>query len=166
MRRSQARVLVTIPYLLLSFSRLAGQLPESQEQFTQGDLRGRIVCPNGSGQIFSCDQDRDESAQSYALETAGGKLYFFLSADPQTKMFSDRRVRARELEITVRLLPDKRVEIIQIHSIKAGRSHRIFYYCDTCSITSFEPGPCYCCYQNFELRETPVPDSLTRLSPC
>ena len=143
-------------YLLLSPRFLAVAQSPDVAQSDPVVLRGRIACLSPSGQISSCHRDNDGSEPSYALETSIGKLYRFSSTDSLTKMFSDHRVRARELEITARLDSDDRLKIIRIHSVKAGKLYRIFYYCNICSITGFEPGPCYCCYQEFELKETPV----------
>ncbi len=118
-------------------------------------LKGRIVClsssdPSGSQEV-ECG-----SEGLFALSTPEGKVYRFLTEDAKTAMFLDPRVRQRLLQIRGRLTSTNALEIIKIQSIREGRLHDLYYRCEVCHITAFDPGPCWCCQDDFEFRETPA----------
>lgn len=117
-------------------------------------LRGRIVCVGASGLQLSTN-DCDQPDNLLALKTSEGMLYPILHNDSRAKMLRDPRVRARELEVTAWLRPGSKLETVKIYSVREGILHEIHYRCDVCNITVQEPGPCWCCQQEFELRETP-----------
>lgn len=116
-------------------------------------IRGRVVCldSGGSADAIGCN----ESSNNFGLVSADGKRYKFLSSDSSTAMFADSRVRQRELQITAKLLPDDRLEIVTVQSIREGKLYDIHYFCELCNITAYAPGPCVCCRQELEFRETP-----------
>ncbi len=118
-------------------------------------LKGRIVClsssdPSGSQQVECGSEDL------FALSTPEGKVYRFLTEDAKTAMFQDPRVRQRLLQIRGRLTSTNELEIIKIQSLLEGRLHDLYYRCEVCHITAFDPGPCWCCQDDFEFRETPA----------
>jgi len=41
-------------------------------------------------------------------------------------------------------------------AVKDGALHHLHYRCDVCNITTYAPGPCWCCGAPFELREGPA----------
>src|SRR5438128_839135 len=51
---------------------------------------------------------------------------------------------------------DRRLEVVELHTVHDGKMHRISYYCQVCNIWSSKPGLCVCCLQPVELREIPV----------
>lgn len=118
-----------------------------------GEWRGRIVCLDDMGQRRACVSD----ARRFGLEGEGGEVHPFLGSDPLARMFRDPRVRQRELLVRGRLGPEGILELIKVYSIKDGTLHDLFYFCEVCNITAYEPGPCPCCRKDMELRETPVP---------
>jgi len=120
-------------------------------------VRGRIVCLDEAGRRMNGDGDRSESPGAFALVGSDGKLYSFLPDDPETAVFTDKRVRQRELQITARLHPQDRLEIIKIQSIREGKLYDIYYFCEVCNITAYAPGLCSCCREDMEFRETPAP---------
>lgn len=116
-------------------------------------IRGRVVCldSRSRGDSIGCT----DSGNNFGLMSADGKRYEFLSSDSSTAMFADSRVRQRELQITAKLLPDNKLEIVTVQSIRDGKLYDIYYFCELCNITAYAPGPCVCCRQELEFRETP-----------
>lgn len=116
-------------------------------------IRGRVVCldSSGRGDSIGCT----DSSNNFGLVSADGRRYKFLSTDSSTAMFTDPRVRQRELQITAKLLTDDRLEIVTVQSIRDGKLYDIYYFCELCNITAYAPGPCVCCRQELEFRETP-----------
>ncbi|HYP26064.1 MAG TPA: hypothetical protein VE262_05035 [Blastocatellia bacterium] len=98
----------------------------------------------------------EDPSQGFGLIGADGAFYNFLQEDTSAAIFTDPRVRARELLITARPRAGNRLEIIQVQSIHDGKLFDIFYFCEVCNITAYAPGPCTCCRQDFEFRETPA----------
>ena len=80
----------------------------------------------------------------------------FLEEDPRAEMFIDPRIREQPLMIEGWLRQGGRIELLEVFSIKDDVLHHIHYRCDICDITATAPGPCWCCGQDFELRESPV----------
>ena len=119
-------------------------------------VRGRVVCldPRGREDAVACSG----ATTNFGLVSADGKRYKFLPSDSSTAMFGDSRVRQRELQITAKLLPDDKLEIVTVQSIRDGKLYDIYYYCELCNITAYAPGPCVCCRQELEFRETPPKD--------
>ncbi len=123
-------------------------------------VQGRAVCldPEGVAISDAADARCDDPASgvAFALRTGSGELYRFLADDPQAGMMVDPRVRARTLSVTGWRRGEDALEILHVYSIREGRLHDIHYRCDVCNITATAPGPCWCCGQDFELREEPV----------
>ena len=148
-----ATLLFTMPPLSLAAALDSFNL--QGEGHTLTVLRGRAVCLNAAGRavesLFGCN----ETGSRFGFASKNGKLYTFLTTDTMTPVFTDTRVRQRELQITARLYAGDQLETIKVQSVKEGKLYDIFYYCDVCSITSYTPGLCPCCRNELEFRETP-----------
>lgn len=116
-------------------------------------LRGRIECIGQDRQSVPCGSD----SRDFAFRTESGERYFFLADDDRTRMFHDPRVREKLLEIRAWDRGEGNLELVRVYSIKDGKLFDLHYYCSVCSIRSYAGGPCWCCQQEFELRETPLP---------
>lgn len=118
-------------------------------------IRGRAVCLDAGGRevesLFGCN----ETGRRLGFASKDGRLYKFLPTDTMTPVFTDARVRQRELQLTARLHAGDLLEIIKVQSVKEGKLYDIYYYCDVCSITAYTPGLCPCCRNELEFRETP-----------
>jgi hypothetical protein len=134
------------------FSQETGQIHGAADR-SLAVVRGRVVCldPRGRDDAVACS----DATTTFSLVDADGKRYKFLPSDSSTAMFVDSRVRQRELQITARLLSEDRLEIVTVQSIRDGKLYDIYYYCELCNITAYAPGPCVCCRQELEFRETP-----------
>ena len=144
-----AWVLVLVALMALSYAVRA----EEKKQPRELTVRGRIVLLDGSGQPQSSQERVKEAQRRFGLLSSDGKLYTFSPTDPRTQIFVDPRVRGKELQITG-WLRGGNLEIIQVRSVRGGRLYDLYYRCEVCNITSFEPGPCWCCQEEFEFRET------------
>jgi hypothetical protein len=118
-------------------------------------IQGRVVCIDGSGQEKNPFFDCSSPDCRFVLKAKDGKEYRFLSGDPEAAIFTDSRVRQRDLQITGRLHPEKTIEIIKVQSIRDGKLYDIYYFCELCNIRRYAPGLCPCCRNELEFRETP-----------
>ena len=149
MSRFISSLVVAMVGLVLSVS--------SSASFDGGEFvvaKGRVVCLESTGRpndsLFACA----EPNARFGLASREGKLYKFLSTDPMTPVFTDARVRERELQVTGRLVGADQLEIIKVQSIKDGKLYDIYYFCELCNIKAYTPGLCPCCRNELEFRET------------
>ena len=141
--------------VVISLSTMASPSPQSEVT-----VRGRTVCLDSSGKPSS-DEKSCDLANGFAFRAQNETLYRFSPTDKRVEMLTDARVRSQELEIEGWLCEENEIEIIKLYSVHDGELYDIFYRCDVCNITAHTPGPCWCCYEDFELRETPS-DSKSR----
>lgn len=118
-------------------------------------IRGRVVCldeANGPpDSVFGCGNQ----SSRFAIVGKDAKLHSFDPADSLTAIFSDERVRSRELQVTARLNAKGQLELIKVQSLREGKLYNIYYFCEICNIRAYAPGPCPCCRNELEFRETP-----------
>jgi len=121
-------------------------------------LRGRVICHTEELQkSYQVIPDCDTRGHVYALKAGDGKLYPFLPVDTAAAVWLDELYRRRDLQVTARLFsPTNFIEAIKFQSWRDGRLHDLYYYCDVCSITTHKPGPCECCQDPVQFRETPA----------
>src|SRR6185369_16530299 len=121
-------------------------------------LRGHIVCFDSTGKrldaLLSCNGPNIR----YSLSDKDGKLHEFSAIDASTAIFTDARVRQRELQITAQMTARQQLEIIRVQSIREGRLYDLYYFCELCNIRAYAPGLCPCCRNEMEFRETPATD--------
>jgi hypothetical protein len=118
-------------------------------------IRGRITCIEESGRRSDALVSCDGPASRYGIVNKDAKLFKFDNTDPSTKVFTDARVRARDLQITARLNAREQLELIKLQSVREGKLYDIYYFCEVCNIRAYSPGPCPCCRNELEFRETP-----------
>jgi hypothetical protein len=119
-------------------------------------IRGRVVCLDDSGRpadsVFRCG----ERVSRLGIVDKESNLYTFDPTDPATAMFSDARVRARVLQVAARVKAKRELELIKVQSVREGTLCDIYYFCEVCNIRAYAPGPCPCCRDELEFRETPA----------
>jgi hypothetical protein len=146
--------LVALLYLQ-PFSPAAARQLDSAAPGTLVVIRGRVVCLDESGNrtsgLFGCDI----STSRFGLVDRDEKLHSFDLAEASTAIFRDDRVRARDLQITARLNSKKQLELIKVQSVLGAKLYDIYYFCEICNIRAYAPGPCPCCRNELEFRETP-----------
>jgi len=121
-------------------------------------VRGRVTCLNDAGQPAANQRECDEPGRRYGFAGTDRKFYTVSPDDEMASLFSDARVRERDLQITALLHDKDRLEITKVQSIKQGKLYDIYYFCELCNIKAYGPGPCPCCRNELEFRETPVPE--------
>lgn len=121
-------------------------------------VRGRVVCLDASGTPFAQGAACDPSAGGFTRFglDSGESITAFSPEDTRSEIFTDPRVRERELEVRGWFRGDGRFEITKVFSLRNGRLHDLYYFCSVCNITSHRPGPCWCCRADFELKEEPA----------
>ena len=144
----------------LSTTARAQDKPAAQEDAKEVSLRGKIVCLTEElDKRFNVLPECDKQHHVYSLKTADGKLYPLLPTESSAAVWMDERFRTRDLQITARSFPSTNyIEVIKIQSWLSAKLYDLYYYCDTCAITSFKPGPCECCQEPVEFRETLAKD--------
>jgi hypothetical protein len=102
--------------------------------------------------------------QPPALATADRGLVVLEGDEAALKVLRDKRLNGFDLEATGHFIgPDhfrvdpNHARTVLVH--KDGKLKMVTYWCDTCSIRSYEPGPCWCCQAEtvLELRDPDEP---------
>jgi hypothetical protein len=138
----------------------AQEKAKTGEEPRQVALRGRVVCVTEEFErLYQATPDCEHRGHVYGLKTAEGKLHPFLPTDAAAAIYDDPRFRERELLITARLFPViSFIEVIKLQSVREGKIHDLYYFCEVCNIVTHKPGPCVCCREPVEFRET-LPES-------
>lgn len=91
---------------------------------------------------------------AHVLVGDDGKIYPLVK-DPGSRLFAkDKRLLNRPMRLTGRLdAKSGALQVINVHSVKNGKLHEVYYWCDICTIKRFENMICECCGGPMELRE-------------
>ena len=116
--------------------------------WTRGADLGGVVELKGKVQ-------RAEEKTNLEFRTAEGAVYELKRDNMSEALFADTNLHAKILLLKGRVVEDgKGFKVTgNLHSLKAGKRHELFYYCDICAITTSTPGLCLCCRELVELRE-------------
>lgn len=118
---------------------------------------GKVVALKDVLPKFEARLDPDASPFWLALVTDDGKIYPLIKSDGARMFFKEPKLRDRPMRLTGRLIADTHLlQVIQVHSLKNGKLHDIYYWCDICVIKRFEKQDCDCCGAPMVLREEPV----------
>ena len=146
------------PLIILLLMAFAAPLMTPAVQSAPVVLRGHIICLEAAGKRAGASSTCDGPGARFALSGSDGKLHAFSADDAATAMFTDARVRRRELQITAQMAAHDQLEIVLVQSIREGKLYDIYYFCELCNIRAYAPGLCPCCRNEMELRETPATD--------
>jgi hypothetical protein len=97
-----------------------------------------------------------EQSGTAAIETTNHQ-FIHLTGDAATqKILRDERVSGMDLEVKGHFTSNNEfaVDPIEDRAIlvhKGEHLYRVTYYCDTCSIRTYEPGRCLCCQEETRL---------------
>jgi hypothetical protein len=119
-------------------------------------LQGRVAYLDESGRRMEGDRNSNPTMPNYELLATNGKRYKFSPDDLIVPIFSESRVRKKELQITALLHENDLLELIKVLAVKDGKLFDIYYFCDLCNITAYGPGPCPCCFEPLVFIEKPV----------
>jgi hypothetical protein len=120
--------------------------------------RGRVIClTEEMERRYGVTPDCEHRGHLYALRDAKGDFHPFLPTDTAAAIYLDDRFRTRELQVTARAFPElSLIEVIKLQSWRDGRLYDLDYYCEVCNISTHKPGPCDCCQDPVQFRETPA----------
>jgi hypothetical protein len=152
MRLTVARRLAVCAGVAFCFAPLLAATPKKTQQFT-----GKVVpLANLVGKIGS-KLDADAAPHWLALVTADGKIYPLIKEAGSRMFYKDRALLHRPMRLTGRLLPGSQLlQVLEVHSLRSGVPHEVYYWCDICSIRRSEKGQCECCGGPMVLREEPL----------
>ena len=134
--------------------------PKATPDAPSVSLRGRVVCLTEElRDRYQITPECDARGHVHSLKLADGKLHPFLPTDSAAAVWMDERYRTRDLQVSARRFPQTSyIEVIKFQSWSGGKLHDLYYFCDICNITVYKPGPCDCCQEPVEFRETLADD--------
>ena len=146
--------------ILLLLSAALASLPlnlaAADTNTTEFLARGRIVNVMQGQRRTNDASTAATSGLLWGFKTKEGRTYVLQRGKFSEAIWLDGRVRARELELRLRLSPKSpAAEVLALRSVKDGVLQDLYYYCDVCVIKSVSPEPCYCCQGSVELVEKP-----------
>ena len=91
-----------------------------------------------------------------AVEAPGGIRTTLVTDKSSARVLVDRRLEGLDVEVSGRQIDPGRFEIGPFHLspvrvIRDGKRLYITYWCETCSIRSYFPGLCVCCWEDTQL---------------
>ena len=114
------------------------------------EIRGRIA-PGLGG-----------SRDPLTFKTDAGLNYTLVSNQMSLALFVDTNLQSKSLLLKGRVQAGtqragtQRFEVTgNLRSIRDGKIHELYYYCDICAIKGSDPGPCMCCREPVYLVEEP-----------
>ena len=140
--------------------------PKKGDATPQIELRGRVVClPEEMHRLHQTDLSAGHE-HLYGLRSTDGKYFTLLRTKYSEAIFSDKRVRERDLLLKGRLFPNSQIfEPMRLRSVRNGVVHELYYYCSICAIDMVAPQPCECCQGPTELVEKPIDAGERSRSP-
>ncbi len=150
------KILPMLSLLTAALASLALNLAAAETNTTELLTRGRIVHILQAPRRTNDPARLVTSGPLWGFQTREGKTFVLQRGKFSEAIWLDERVRARELELRLRLSPKSpAAEVLALRSVKDGVVQDLYYYCDVCVIKSVSPEPCYCCQGPVELVEKP-----------
>jgi hypothetical protein len=129
--------------------------------YTERRLRGRVVwLANALERRHKIQIVPEAKERVLALETPAGQVYTLVE-DARGRAFrTDARLREMNVELLVRQLRGtSMIQVVRVYEITDDHRKQIVdYWCDVCSIATFEKGLCGCCQAENRLRKRPAND--------
>ena len=116
-------------------------------------LEGRAECLLPEDALQSPDADCNQPGAPFAFRTSDDRLFYLIVDDPKSEVFIDPRIRHQPILLEGWIRPQQRFEILMVYTLIEGQPHHVHYRCDVCDIDATAPGPCWCCGQEFDLRQ-------------
>jgi hypothetical protein len=135
-------------------------LAAAGSQAAEAEFRGRIVClPEEMHRLHKTDLPAKHE-HLYGLRAADGAYYTLLRTKLSEALFTDERLRRKDLLLKGKVLPKTKIlDVAHIKSIRNGVIHDLYYYCDVCAIEFVAPEECVCCRGPVELMERPASEA-------
>ena len=131
--------------------------PKAEPAFPTEFYKGKVIPLKDALEKHGVQLDADTKEHWLALATDDGKLFPLIKDDASRMFFKDARLLNRPMRLTGRLVADtKLLQVVNVHSLKDGQLHDVYYWCDICAIKRYERKNCDCCGAPMELREVPA----------
>jgi hypothetical protein len=166
LRRSLPVLCFTLPFaayaadaLCTAQTRTGAAAAPKQPALKVESYRGKVVSLTERLKQHGIRVDPEASLQ-LGLEADDGKVYPLVHDGGSLMFYRDAKLLGRPLQVQGRLIPNTGLlQLTQVFSLKDGKPHEVFYWCDVCAIKRFsleKTGVCECCGGKMELREVPV----------
>jgi hypothetical protein len=131
---------------------VAAPREEKRESFT-----GKVVPLASLVEKLGSKLDADAAPHWLALVTDDGKVYPLIKDSGSRMFFKDKALLNRPMRVTGRLLPGSQLlQLVEVHSLRMGKLHEVYYWCNVCSIRRGEKNLCECCGGPMDLKEEPA----------
>jgi hypothetical protein len=97
----------------------------------------------------------DKATSGVALAADNGKLHPLIKDGGSRMFFSDPALLNRPMRLTAVRVEDA-LRVMAVRSVRNGKLHDVYYWCDICAIRRNEKMICECCGGPMELTEEPV----------
>jgi hypothetical protein len=157
MSQTQRRRFGVIAALLMTCVPTVVAARAQQPAFKTQYFNGKVVPLAAVLEKQGAKLDADAAAHWMALVGDDGKIYPLVKDDGSRMFFKDKALLNRPMRLTARLLPESQMlQVVHVHSYHKGELYEVYYWCDTCSIRTYELGDCSCCGAITVLREDKV----------
>ena len=151
--RLRRRLALGLVLLLGCVPAVAGR---QQPEIKTAGYKGKVVPRAGVLDKQGVKLDADAAEHWLALVTEDGKVYPLVKDDGSRMFFKDKSLLNRPMLLTARLVSQPQMlQVVKVQSYVKGELRDVFYWCDICSIRTYEPGPCSCCGAPLDLHEDP-----------
>jgi hypothetical protein len=136
---------------------LAGQAQNPKAADKNQSFKGNVVPLEKLLAKQDIKLDPDAAPYAMVLQTEDGKVYPLVKDGGARMFYKDARLLNRPMRLTARPVANGAfLQVVNVHSFVKGQLCDVYYWCDICTIRSYENGPCACCLAPVELREVPV----------
>ena len=144
---------------------LAAEPPEKRpakpEEVKLETFKGKVVPLADLLKKFGAELDAEAAPHWLALQMDDGKIYPLIKDAGGQTFYHVPRLLHRPIQIQGRVFPGTQLlQVVQVHTLKEGKLHEVYYWCEVCSIKRFsleKNNVCECCGGPMELREVSVP---------
>lgn len=127
------------------------------ESFKTDYFKGKVVPLADVLKRFGIKLDPDANATWMTLVAVDGKVYPLIKDSGSRMFFKDKRLLNRPMRLTGKLVDGTHLlQVVNVHSVRDGVLHDVYYWCEVCTIRAYEDKICECCGAPMELREVPV----------
>ena len=124
-------------------------------------LTGQVRPLNTALREFGLKFD-DDAPGGMAMVTDAGEVHLILKDERGRAFYQDERLRERPLQLFLRRWKGiPAVQVLNVYSIKEDKLYEVDYWCDVCSIVTYDVRLCPCCQDVFgpmRLRERLMPE--------
>ena len=130
---------------------------KSAQPVQEIEVRGKVVClAEEMNRLYEMNLPARHE-HLYGFKTQDGKYYTLLRSKYSEALFSDKRLREKNLLLKGRVFPNSQIfEPMRLRSVRNGIVHDLYYYCPICAIDAVAPDVCDCCQGPTELIEKPL----------